>query len=106
MSSLQRRIAAIANTTANLIDQSRKLDRLRERLRKAQISAQGSRRLEENRGALPEFKIELSCRLKPALVGEPSVIRYGSFSIVAATVGLSELLAGKTSVGSFTELKA
>ena len=32
------------------------------------------------RGALPEFKIHLSCRLNPALVDEPSIIGYGSFA--------------------------
>jgi hypothetical protein len=39
MSSLQRRIAAVTDTTANLIAQLRELDRLREQVRKAQLSA-------------------------------------------------------------------
>jgi hypothetical protein len=45
MSSLQRRIVAITHTTANLIVQLRELDRLRERVRKAQLSARRSRRI-------------------------------------------------------------
>ena len=42
MSSLQRRIAAVTDTTANLIAQLRELDRLREQVRKALLSAQKS----------------------------------------------------------------
>jgi hypothetical protein len=39
MSSLQRRIAAITDTTAHLITQLRELDQLREQVRKARLSA-------------------------------------------------------------------
>ena len=42
MSSLQRRIAAVTDTTANLVAQLRELDRLREQVRKALLSAQKS----------------------------------------------------------------
>jgi hypothetical protein len=42
MSSLQRRIAAVTDTTANLIAQLRELDRLREEVRKALLSARKS----------------------------------------------------------------
>jgi len=42
MSSLQRRLAAVAGTTANLIAQLRELDRLREQVRKAALSARKS----------------------------------------------------------------
>jgi hypothetical protein len=42
MSSLQRRIAAVTDTTANLIAQLRELDRLREQVRKALLSARKS----------------------------------------------------------------
>jgi hypothetical protein len=42
MRSLQRRIAAVTDTTANLIAQLRELDRLREQVRKALLSAQKS----------------------------------------------------------------
>jgi hypothetical protein len=38
MSALQQRIAAVSNTTANLLAQLRELDLLRERVRKAQLS--------------------------------------------------------------------
>jgi hypothetical protein len=52
MSSLQQRIAAVTDTrfavvinaAANLIAQLRELDRLRDRVRKAQLSARKSRR--------------------------------------------------------------
>jgi hypothetical protein len=39
MSPLQQRIAAVTDTTANLIAQLRELDLLRERVREAQLSA-------------------------------------------------------------------
>jgi hypothetical protein len=39
MSSLQQRLAAVTDTITNLIAQLRELDRLRERVRKAEISA-------------------------------------------------------------------
>jgi hypothetical protein len=43
MSSLQQRIAAIACTAANLLAQLRELDRLRGRVRKAQLTARRRR---------------------------------------------------------------
>jgi hypothetical protein len=39
MSSLQQRIATVADTTANLIAQLRELDRLRDQVRDARLSA-------------------------------------------------------------------
>ncbi len=42
MSSLQRRIASVSDTTANLIAQLRELDRLRDQLRKALLSVRKS----------------------------------------------------------------
>jgi len=42
MRSLQQRIAAVTDMTANLIAQLRELDRLREQVRKAELSARGS----------------------------------------------------------------
>jgi len=42
MSSLQKRIAAITDTTANLVAQLRELDRLREQVRIARLSARKS----------------------------------------------------------------
>ena len=41
MLSLQQRIAAVTDMRANLIAQLRELDRLREQVRKAQLSARG-----------------------------------------------------------------
>jgi ATPase subunit of ABC transporter with duplicated ATPase domains len=49
MSSLQQRIAAVTDTIANLIAQLRELDRLRERVRKAKLSAWRSRRIDHRR---------------------------------------------------------
>jgi hypothetical protein len=57
MSSLQQRLpavtdtrlAAIAHTTANLIAQLCELNRLRDRLRKAQLSARRSRRIDRRK---------------------------------------------------------
>jgi hypothetical protein len=58
MSSLQRRIAAVTDTTANLITQLRELDQLREQVRKALLSArelpQPTRN--ENGGPRPHWK--------------------------------------------------
>jgi hypothetical protein len=42
MNSLQRRIATLSDTTANLVAQLRELDRLREQVRKALLSARKS----------------------------------------------------------------
>jgi hypothetical protein len=42
---LNERIASVTNTTANLIAQLHELNRLRERVRKAQLSARRSRRI-------------------------------------------------------------
>jgi hypothetical protein len=42
MSSLQHRLAAVTDTITNLIAQLRELDRLRERVRKAEISERKS----------------------------------------------------------------
>jgi len=42
MSSLQQRFAAVTDTITNLIAQLRELDRLRERVRKAEIFARKS----------------------------------------------------------------
>lgn len=42
MSSLQRRIAALTYSSADLIAQLRELDRLREQVRKAQLLSKGS----------------------------------------------------------------
>jgi hypothetical protein len=42
MSSLQQRLSAATDTITNLIAQLRELDRLCERVRKAQLSARGS----------------------------------------------------------------
>jgi hypothetical protein len=41
MSSIQERIATITDTTSNLVAQLRELDRLRESVRKAELSARG-----------------------------------------------------------------
>src|SRR5712672_474222 len=54
MSSLQQRIAAVTDTTANLIAQLRELDRLREQVRKALLSARKSPQPKPNwNGAIP-----------------------------------------------------
>jgi hypothetical protein len=49
MSSLQQRIAAVTHATANLIAQLRELDRLRERVSKAKLSALRSRRIDRRK---------------------------------------------------------
>jgi len=41
LSSIQERIATVTDTTSNLIAQLRELDRLRESVRKAQLSTRG-----------------------------------------------------------------
>jgi hypothetical protein len=51
MSSLQRRIAAVTDTTADLIAQLRELDRLREQVRNALLSAQKSRQPKRRNGS-------------------------------------------------------
>ena len=68
MSSLQRRIAAVTDTTANLIAQLRELDRLREQVRKALRSARKSPQLKRRNGngAIPPSHWELTDR-EPAL---------------------------------------
>ena len=53
MSSLQQRIAAVTHATANLIAQLRELDRLRERVSKAKLSA--LRVCPETSGRIAEF---------------------------------------------------
>jgi hypothetical protein len=55
MSSLQRRIAAVTETTANLVAQLRELDRLREEVRIALLSARKSPqpKLRNGNGAIP-----------------------------------------------------
>ena len=53
MSSLQRSIAAVTDTTANLIAQLRELDRLREQVGKALLSARKSPQPKRNgKGAI------------------------------------------------------
>ena len=54
MSSLQRRIAAVTDTTANLIAQLRELDRLRAQVRKALLSARKSPQPIRRNGAIPQ----------------------------------------------------
>jgi hypothetical protein len=49
MSSLLQRIAAVADTTANLIAQLTELNRLRDRVRKTQLSARRSRRIDRRK---------------------------------------------------------
>ena len=51
MGSLQRRIAAVTDTTANLIAQLRELDRLREQVRKALLSARKSQQPNRRNGS-------------------------------------------------------
>jgi hypothetical protein len=50
MSSLQRRIATVSDTTANLIAQLRELDRLRDQLRKALLSVRKSQQPKRRNG--------------------------------------------------------
>jgi len=45
MSPLQRRIAAVTNSTANLVAQLHELDQVREQVRKASLSAKRAQRL-------------------------------------------------------------
>src|SRR5215471_14499906 len=45
MSPLQRRIAAVTNSTSNLVVQLRELDQVREQVRKASLSAKRAQRL-------------------------------------------------------------
>jgi hypothetical protein len=68
MSSLQRRIAAVTDTTANLIAQLRELDRLREEVRKALLSARKSSQPKRRNGsgAIPRSHWE-SIDREPAL---------------------------------------
>jgi hypothetical protein len=46
VSTLQQRIAALTSTTANLVGQLRELDRLRDRVWKAELAARRSRRID------------------------------------------------------------
>jgi len=67
MSPLQQRIAAVTDTTANLIAQLRELDLLRERVKKAQLSVKRApqpKRLNGN-GAIPRVSLE-STEREPA----------------------------------------
>jgi hypothetical protein len=65
MSPLQRRIAAIADTTANLIAQLSELEELREQVREALLSANGAPRLERRNetGAMPPGLFESIARV-------------------------------------------
>ena len=49
MRSLERRLAAFTDTTANLIAQLRELDRLRERVRKAELTRRSPQVAEKER---------------------------------------------------------
>jgi LPS O-antigen subunit length determinant protein (WzzB/FepE family) len=49
MNVLQQRIAVVTHTTANLIAQLRELDRLRERVSKAKLSALRSRLIDRRK---------------------------------------------------------
>jgi len=71
MSSLQRRLAAVAGTTANLIAQLRELDRLREQVRKAALSARTPQPKRRNgNGAIPRSHRKPSDG-EPTLGGTP-----------------------------------
>ncbi len=50
MRSLQRRIAAVSDTTANLIAELRELDRLREQVREALLSVRKSQQPKRRNG--------------------------------------------------------
>jgi hypothetical protein len=50
MSSLRRRIAVVTDRAANLIDKLRELDQLRDRVRKARLSARRSRPINHRKG--------------------------------------------------------
>jgi hypothetical protein len=52
MRSLQRLIAYVADTSANLIGELRELDRLRKRVRKAKLAAKESRRIDRRKRTL------------------------------------------------------
>jgi hypothetical protein len=76
MNSLQRRIAAVTDTTADLIAQLRELDRLREQVRKALLSAQKSPQSKRRNGsgAIPGSHWQLAAanlpnRLPPPIDG-------------------------------------
>jgi hypothetical protein len=79
MSSLQRRIAAVTDTTANLIAQLRELDRLREQVRKALLSARESPQPKRRNGnsAIPRSHRKSTDR-------EPALGRGGSPESTAA----------------------
>jgi hypothetical protein len=64
MSPLQQRIAAVTDTTANLIAQLRELELLRERVREAQLSAKREPRLKRlnGNGTIPRVSLESSER--------------------------------------------
>jgi hypothetical protein len=49
LSSIQERIATVTDSTSNLIAQLRELDRLRESVRKAQLSAEEARRIDHKK---------------------------------------------------------
>ena len=61
MLSLQQRIAAVTDMRANLIGQLRELDRLREQVRKAELSARGLPRPKRRNGegAIPCSPLEI-----------------------------------------------
>ena len=50
MSALQRRIATVSDVTANLIDELRELDRLREQVREALLSVRKSQQPKRRNG--------------------------------------------------------
>jgi hypothetical protein len=78
MSSLQRRIAALTHSTANLIAQLRELDRLREQVRKAQLSSKRSVQPKRRNGSgtIPRALAETTGR-------EPNLIRNGPLELSA-----------------------
>jgi hypothetical protein len=86
MSPLHRRIAAVTDTTANLIAQLRELDLLRERVRKARLSVKREPRRKRRNGnaAIPRLSPELTER-------EPARSRSGAPESTAAALGRTAL---------------
>jgi hypothetical protein len=84
MSNLQQRIAAATNSTANLIAQLRELDLLRERVRKAELSAKRAPRPKRRNGNAARRSLESTERGSTAG-------RRGASKSTAATLGRTAL---------------
>jgi predicted nucleic acid-binding Zn-ribbon protein len=69
MTSLQRRIATLTDTTANLVRQLRELQDLREQIKKARLSVKRTRRAKRRNGHRTTSRIPLESSARTQAFG-------------------------------------